>query len=75
MAQDFYRLFTEPFGLRGNNKTLSTDYVTMINTVGIQALDEKVKNLEKENADLKSELALMRESMCELNPKARICHR
>jgi len=64
MAQDFHKAF----GLDGpdNDKTINTVDIDGVNMVAIQALEARTGKLQKENQELKEQLALLAERLMKL---------
>ncbi len=73
MAQDFHRLFVVPYKLGGTDKTIAPNDVFNFGILGVQALNQKVKDLERENKELRDETSEMKAILCELKPSAKLC--
>jgi hypothetical protein len=85
VAQDFYNLFTNPLGLHTENKkddqtTISQGTVNGVLLVAAKNLILNTRKLEQENAELKREIAqikqqqkAMLEAMCSIDKNLAIC--
>lgn len=57
MAQDFFAVFGhDKYGVSGNDTTINQADMEGVTFIAVQALEKRTADLQKENAELKSEI-------------------